>query len=471
MAEQFIELKHIKKSYVKDTPVIYDFNLKINKGEFVTFLGPSGCGKTTILRMLAGFESPTEGEILLRGEDISQRPPNERQINTVFQRYALFPHLNIYDNIAFGLRRKKTPKDIMDEKIKHVLEIVDLEGFEKRKISSLSGGQQQRIAIARAIVNEPEILLLDEPLGALDYKMRQEMQIELKRMHKELGITFVFVTHDQEEALTMSDKIVVMSKGMIQQVGTPEEIYSYPSNAFVADFIGESNIFNGKVLEGNRVTFAGIEMDYESDNHTGDGVDVMIRPEAMSIAEPGQGLFQGIVLDSTFKGKHFDITIASGKNEIYAQSKEKKEKGARVGVRVNPKDIHIMLCDIDQNRLVGLLDNEKHLMFVDGTIPFNIYMKIPTWRAEYREKLEGLKIELSFSPEDAQLSDDPEEGIFQGHIISIIYKGDHYNYRVQSRNKVEYSVDDEDLWNVGDYVSVIIPEEKMTYQVLDWRQQ
>ena len=240
--QPIIELKHIKKCYTKDVPVIYDFNLTINEGEFVTFLGPSGCGKTTILRMLAGFETPTSGEILFNGKDISELPPNERKFNTVFQKYALFPHLNIYDNISFGLKEKKVPKNEIKKKVKRVLEIVDLEGFEKRKIDSLSGGQQQRIAIARAIVNEPRILLLDEPLSALDYKMRQEMQIELKNMHKELGITFIFVTHDQEEALMMSDKIVVMSKGQIQQVGTPEEIYNKPQNAFVADFIGESNI-------------------------------------------------------------------------------------------------------------------------------------------------------------------------------------------------------------------------------------
>ena len=240
-----IELRHIKKCYVGDIPAVYDMNLEVEKGQFVTLLGPSGCGKTTILRMIAGFEQPTAGQIFLEGEDISNMPPYERKINTVFQKYALFPHLNIYDNIAFGMRQKKVDKEIIRQKVKHVLEVVDLEGFEKRRIQSLSGGQQQRIAIARAIVNEPEILLLDEPLGALDYKMRLEMQLELKRMHKELGITFIFVTHDQEEALTMSDKIVVMSKGMKQQEGTPETIYRCPQNAFVADFIGESNIFNG----------------------------------------------------------------------------------------------------------------------------------------------------------------------------------------------------------------------------------
>ena len=243
--ENIIELKHITKNFDDNFTAVDDFNLEVQRGEFVTFLGPSGCGKTTTLRMIAGFEMPTEGEILLNGKDISKLPPNKRPINTVFQRYALFPHLNIYDNIAFGLKLKKLPKAEIEKKVKKALEMVDLEGFEDRRVQTLSGGQQQRIAIARSLVNEPEILLLDEPLGALDLKMRKEMQLELKEMHERLGITFIYVTHDQEEALTMSDKIVVMSEGRIQQIGTPEDIYNEPKNAFVADFIGESNIFNG----------------------------------------------------------------------------------------------------------------------------------------------------------------------------------------------------------------------------------
>ena len=254
MSENIIELKNIKKVF-DDTVVVEDFNLTVKKGEFVTFLGPSGCGKTTTLRMIAGFDLPTEGQILLNGEDISQLPPNKRPINTVFQRYALFPHLNVYDNIAFGLNLKHLPEHEIREKVRNVLEVVDLEGFEERRISTLSGGQQQRIAIARAIVNEPDILLLDEPLGALDLKMRKEMQLELKAMHDQLGITFIYVTHDQEEALTMSDKVVVMSDGMIQQTGTPEEIYNEPKNAFVADFIGESNIFEGRMAASMTVRF------------------------------------------------------------------------------------------------------------------------------------------------------------------------------------------------------------------------
>ena len=241
-SNNIIELKNIVKTYDNGFTAVDGFNLEVKRGEFVTFLGPSGCGKTTTLRMIAGFEIPTSGEILLNGQDISKLPPNKRPINTVFQRYALFPHLNIFDNIAFGLKLKKLPKAEIVKKVKKVLEMVDLEGFEDRKVATLSGGQQQRIAIARALVNEPEILLLDEPLGALDLKMRKEMQIELKGMHDRLGITFIYVTHDQEEALTMSDKIVVMSEGEIQQIGTPEDIYNEPKNAFVADFIGESHL-------------------------------------------------------------------------------------------------------------------------------------------------------------------------------------------------------------------------------------
>ena len=336
--QPIIELKHIKKCYTKDVPVIYDFNLTINEGEFVTFLGPSGCGKTTILRMLAGFETPTSGEILFNGKDISELPPNERKFNTVFQKYALFPHLNIYDNISFGLKEKKVPKNEIKKKVKRVLEIVDLEGFEKRKIDSLSGGQQQRIAIARAIVNEPRILLLDEPLSALDYKMRQEMQIELKNMHKELGITFIFVTHDQEEALMMSDKIVVMSKGQIQQVGTPEEIYNKPQNAFVADFIGESNIFDGVKKEGNLIHFAHHDFVCHDDHEPGTRLDVVIRPEDVVLTTPDKGKFTGEVISCLFCGKFYEVAVLSDKNEIEAHILHELTPGTKVYCRYDPYD-------------------------------------------------------------------------------------------------------------------------------------
>ena len=300
-----IELKNVCKTF-DDTVAVENFNLAIQKGEFVTFLGPSGCGKTTTLRMIAGFDIPTSGQILLNGQDISKLPPNKRPVNTVFQRYALFPNLNVYENIAFGLRIKKVETEVtdrkgrkvkkfvhlsrreIDENVKRVLDIVDLEGFEKRSVSTLSGGQQQRVAIARAIVNEPEILLLDEPLGALDLKMRKEMQIELKEMHRRLGITFIYVTHDQEEALTMSDKIVVINDGEIQQVGTPTDIYNEPVNTFVADFIGESNIFNGMMTGKLKVKFCGAEFACLDDYEINQYVDVVVRPEDIIICIPAR---------------------------------------------------------------------------------------------------------------------------------------------------------------------------------------
>ena len=322
-----IELKNITKTFEDGYAAVEEFNLTVEKGEFVTFLGPSGCGKTTTLRMIAGFENPTSGEILLNGEDIQKLPPEKRPINTVFQRYALFPHLNIYDNIAFGLKIKKMSKDVIDRKVKRVLDLVDLEGFENRKVSTLSGGQQQRIAIARALVNEPEILLLDEPLGALDLQMRKEMQLELKNMHDQLGITFIYVTHDQEEALTMSDKIVVMSHGKIHQIGTPEDIYNEPKDAFVADFIGESNIFGGVMTGDKKVRFCGAEFDCVDDVEHGTMIDAVVRPEDVMITSPDQGQIKGVVDSVIFKGVHYEIVVVSGKNEIIVQTTKKAECG------------------------------------------------------------------------------------------------------------------------------------------------
>ena len=341
--ENIIELRHLKKCYEPDKPVIEDFNLTVKKGEFVTFLGPSGCGKTTILRMIAGFEEPTEGEILLHGKDISKLPPNERQVNTVFQNYALFPHLNIYDNIAFGLRQKKVPKDQIREKVRHVLEIVDLEGFEKRSVSSLSGGQQQRVAIARALVNEPEILLLDEPLGALDLKMRQEMQLELKSMHEQLGITFIYVTHDQEEALAMSDTIVVMDQGKIQQIGRPEDIYNEPKNAFVADFIGESNILDGIMHEDYVVEFFNRKFKCLDKGFAPmEPVDVVIRPEDIDIVPMEKGQLRGTVTSVTFKGVHYDTIVDFKGFKWLIQTTDYHPVGETIGIILNPDDIHIM---------------------------------------------------------------------------------------------------------------------------------
>lgn len=472
--ENIIELRNIKKSYDKDVPVIDDFNLEIQKGEFVTFLGPSGCGKTTILRMIGGFEFPTSGEILLNGQDISKLPPNKRPVNTVFQKYALFPYLNIYENIAFGLKIKKLPAKEIQEKVRRVLDIVDLEGFENRKVTTLSGGQQQRVAIARAIVNEPEILLLDEPLGALDYKMRKEMQLELKQMHEELGITFIYVTHDQEEALTMSDKIVVIAHGRIQHAGTPEEIYQKPKNPFVADFIGESNIFNGFMTGEQKVTFCDAEFDCVDEYPVGTKVDAVIRPENVILTEVSEGKIKGEVISSVFKGNYHEITVQSDNYEIVAQSSTALKRGQAAGIAFRPSVIHIMPYDMTKNHYAGTFDEEFRIHLADGVLepdlsriyPNSVFSNNVLYSKEGRQiRVGGARVEISFESKDASLSDDPEEGLVQGKIVSIIYKGDHYSYTVRSKNDMDYYVNDEWLWNIGDYVSVVVPEEKMQYRL------
>lgn len=342
-SNNIIELKNIVKTYDNGFTAVDGFNLEVKRGEFVTFLGPSGCGKTTTLRMIAGFEIPTSGEILLNGQDISKLPPNKRPINTVFQRYALFPHLNIFDNIAFGLKLKKLPKAEIVKKVKKVLEMVDLEGFEDRKVATLSGGQQQRIAIARAIVNEPKVLLLDEPLGALDLKMRQDMQYELIRLKNELGITFIYVTHDQEEALTMSDTIVVMNQGYIQQIGTPEDIYNEPQNAFVADFIGESNIIAATMVKDKVVDILGTKFACVDEGFgTNKPVDVVIRPEDLVITEKDKGIINGRVISAIFKGVHYEMEIEACGFEWLVHSTVMAEPGKEVGLWVDPFNIQIM---------------------------------------------------------------------------------------------------------------------------------
>lgn len=478
--ENLIELKHIKKCFDGNTVVIEDFNLEVKKGEFVTFLGPSGCGKTTILRMIGGFELPTSGEILLNGEDISILPPNKRPINTVFQKYALFPHLNVYDNVAFGLKLKKLAKKEQDEKVRHALEIVDLEGFEKRSIHTLSGGQQQRIAIARAIVNEPELLLLDEPLSALDYKMRKEMQLELKNMHKKLGITFIFVTHDQEEALTMSDKIVVMADGEIQQVGTPEEIYNEPSNLFVADFIGESNIFKGMMVDHRKANFCGAVFDCVDDYETGTVVDAVVRPEDIEITAAGKGQIQGKILSSDFIGTFYIVSVLSGKNEIEIHSLKNYERGTSVTLYIAPDLIHLIPYDSSINHykgVVGTYSEEKglHVEFTDfawDVKPEQIFPDAKLVGGGLVDsngqpiKTEGVQIEASFQPSQVQLSDDARAGVVQGRILSFFYVGDHYRYTVRSKSEEDYVVDDVYLWNQQDFVSILIPKEKVTYHIL-----
>lgn len=336
-----IEIKNLSKSY-EDNTVLKDFNLYIKQNEFVTLLGPSGCGKTTLLRIIGGFETADEGDVIFNGKSIVDIPAYKREINTVFQKYALFPHMNVYENIAFGLKIKKVEKKIIDEKVKFALGLVSLEGFEKRNIDSLSGGQQQRVAIARALVNEPKVLLLDEPLGALDLKIRQKMQLELKAIQQSAGITFIFVTHDQEEALTMSDTIVVLNKGEIQQIGSPIDIYNEPKNAFVADFIGESNIIDGVMNDDYRVSFLGEEfVCVDKGFEKNEKIHVVIRPEDVELVH-GIGKLQGIVLSEVFKGVHYEMVVRTNGYDLLVQSTELKKVDEEVGINIKPDLIHVM---------------------------------------------------------------------------------------------------------------------------------
>lgn len=342
MNKVLIDLKNISKSFDKEL-VLDDLNLYIRENEFLTLLGPSGCGKTTTLRILGGFTSPDQGKVIFDGQDITKLPPNKRQLNTVFQKYALFTHMNIAENIAFGLKIKNKSKSYINDKIKYALKLVNLDGYENRMPDSLSGGQQQRIAIARAIVNEPKVLLLDEPLGALDLKMRQDMQYELIRLKNELGITFIYVTHDQEEALTMSDTIVVMNKGYIQQIGSPERIYNEPENAFVADFIGDSNIIDGIMIEDKLVEILGVKfpcVDIGFGEHK--PVDVVIRPEDVILTDPEKGRIAGTVTHLIFKGVHYEMEVTAGGYEWLVHSTSMFPVGTQVGIQVDPYNIQIM---------------------------------------------------------------------------------------------------------------------------------
>ncbi|MCF0108118.1 MAG: ABC transporter ATP-binding protein, partial [Bacilli bacterium] len=450
--ENIIELINVCKKFDdSDVYAVENFNLTVKKGEFVTFLGPSGCGKTTTLRMIAGFEIPTSGQILLNGQDISLLPPYKRPINTVFQRYALFTHLNIYKNIAFGLHYKKvddlnkplldkdgTPildengnqmykqrkltKQEIDQKVRNALKIVDLEGFEKRAVSTLSGGQQQRIAIARAIVNEPQILLLDEPLGALDLKMRKEMQLELKEMHKRIGITFIYVTHDQEEALTMSDTIVVMSDGEIQQVGAPKAIYDEPNNAFVADFIGESSIYTGTVLKGNKIKFLGATFDSDPEDEgkfaNNEKVDVVVRPEDVDIVGEDKGIINAYVKSKIFKGMHYEYIMLVGKNELIAQSTKDIKEGKMVGVSIDPENIQIMKKPFTSNYYDGYITRNYEISFAGVVRPYNILELFPAYKMDEDGNLvdekgevkdvEDVAVTVECGFDDLDLSDNPE---------------------------------------------------------------
>ncbi|MBQ5944372.1 MAG: polyamine ABC transporter ATP-binding protein [Bacteroidales bacterium] len=442
-----IKLEHVSKSY-EGKEVLHDINLYIRKGEFVTLLGPSGCGKSTTLRLIAGFLQPDEGRVLLSGKDMTGIPPYRRPLNTVFQRYALFPHLDVYDNIAFGLKLKGLPEKEIDKKVRKALKMVTLTDYEDRDVESLSGGQQQRVAIARAIVNEPKVLLLDEPLAALDRKMRADMQIELRDMHKKLGITFIYVTHDQEEALTLSDTIAVMDEGRIQQIGTPEDIYNEPVNSFVANFIGESNIFNGTMVRDRLVSFIGHEFPCV-DSGFGDNapVDVVIRPEDVTVhTDPEAGQFSGKVSSCTFKGVHYEMLLDTDSgNEIMIQNYSSYEPGTTVGMSIAPDGIQVMKKERLCNTFKGVVSSPESVDFLGGTF------KIKPTSIET-----GTKVKVTVRFSGVNLLDDIEAGVLEGEVHSILYKGDHYHLIVRTPEGDRIYVDTSDVWDKGDLVGIDI---------------
>ena len=529
-AEYIIELNGLTKVYDGKT-VVDHIDLKIKRGEFVTLLGPSGCGKTTTLRMIAGFERPDEGSITLEGKDIADLPPYKRPVNTVFQKYALFPHLNVYKNIAFGLKLKKvevTKKNIfgkevtklvnmaympveqkvvrkdgsevvktvpfcrsyqmmtvttkkgvkkikkvnlykkfINDKVKHALRIVGLSGYEDRDVNSLSGGQQQRVAIARAIVNEPQILLLDEPLGALDLKMRQEMQLELKDMHKKLGITFIYVTHDQEEALTMSDTVVVMKDGVIMQEGSPIEIYNEPTSAYVADFIGESNILDGIMPEDKKVVFAGAEFEcVDTGFAPNEEVDVVIRPEDWVIKREGNGILSGEITGCMFRGVHYEMTCMAGGYELILHNTVEYKPGRKIGLYVDPENIQIMKkqhvtnrfdCEILSNTTLSVLGStyefDPETLFENCV--YDAANDIVTIDGVQTE-LKGKTISVAVDFDKIDLTDSEEEAPLAGNVESMIYKGKNYIVDIKTDDNNHIYADTEYLWDKYDRVGIAI---------------
>lgn len=447
MADNIIELRHLSKSF-DGKKVLDDFNLCIKKGEFVTLLGPSGCGKSTTLRLIAGFLNPDEGSILLDGKDISGVPPYKRPLNTVFQRYALFPHLDVYDNIAFGLKLNHVPEDQIEKRVRKVLKLVSMSDYESRDVESLSGGQQQRVAIARALVNRPKVLLLDEPLAALDLKMRKDMQLELKEMHEKLGITFIYVTHDQEEALTLSDTVVVINEGKIQQIGTPIGIYNEPVNSFVADFIGDSNILNGTMIRDRRVSFIGLEFDCV-DEGFGENVpvDVVVRPEDVQIRrDQSKAEFMGTVTSCIFKGVYYQLFVNTDSGyELVAQDHRHFDVGARVGLQIQPENIQVMLAERVSNIFDGCIRDATHVEFLGGVFEC---------RETELEPDTPVTVEVDFDKID--LMDHQEEGVLAGDVRSIIYKGNHYHLTILTEDGDHLYVDTNDIWDKRDLVGINI---------------
>ncbi len=467
-----IEVNHVSKQFEDGKFALDDVSLSVKKGEFVTILGPSGCGKTTLLRCIAGFQVATSGDILLNGQDVTQTPPHKRPVNTVFQKYALFPHLNVFDNVAFGLKLRRLNKAVIAKRVRSALKTVGMTDYEARDVNSLSGGQQQRVAIARAIVNQPEVLLLDEPLAALDLKMRKDMQIELKEMHRRLGITFIYVTHDQEEALTLSDRVVVMNEGKIQQIGVPTDVYNEPQNAFVADFIGESNILNAVMVHDKRVRFCDLEFDC-IDEGFGENtpVDVVIRPEDIyiwenttktSIAEqqvdydPDDRIpkgnfthFYGTVESCIFKGVHYEMLINTENGyEFMVQDYHSFPVGMQVGMLVKPEDIQVMNKERLYNRFEGEIADGNRVRFLNEVWSIR--------EADAKKYETGQKVDIIVDFDKVILQDYEEDGTLSGEVHFILYKGDHYHLTVRTDDGDDLYVDTNDVWDDGDRVGIQI---------------
>lgn len=443
--------------------ILNHINLDFKDKEFITILGPSGCGKTTTLRIIGGFVEPESGDVLFDGKRINGTPPNKRNVNTVFQKYSLFPHLNVFDNVAFGLKLKKLPKNEIKERVSKMLAVVDLKGYEKRAITKLSGGQQQRVAIARALVCDLEVILLDEPLGALDLKLRKSMQIELKEIQQNSQKTFIYVTHDQEEALTMSDTVIVMNNGVVEQVGSPEDIYNEPVNAFVADFIGEANILNGTMLGDCRVEILGKQLECV-DKGFGENapVDVVIRPEDIEITTPEKGQLTGTVVKSTFKGVHYEMSVMCGKCEILIHSTSSAEIGSQIGMQVIPFNIQIM------NKLLPFYNNEIEVTVSSANEDENTFsfeFEDETIEVPNHYFKEGTKLKIILPPDALSLAGDGNGDLTDLYIESVIYKGEHNEIILESDTRKWLMRSDTDE-QVATYVPLSFDFDKAKFEVL-----